>query len=292
VPIPETFTHVEVQALDGRDQVVGFATRPAGHPQGNQRAFVHDLSRGSTVLLPLPNEFRGSCAFDISRDGTCVSGYVVGRAPPRMSPCVWTRRHEEWLLTLLPIVNAFNPLLTTAQVHVSDNGLLVAASAVDRITPEGVRHYGLYVWRKRDLDSWDSQRLTDHAVHLGDVNDAGMIAGRVLQGNRHHAFVFDPARGPLVLPLPDGRGSAYATDINAQGQVVGVLEDPPGPAGTVTAFLWERGQLQPLPFDIRTAASTANCITDDGRIGGLVVRTEAVEEQSQVESYILTLPTK
>ena len=96
LPIPEGFTHFEVARLSETGSVVGFATRPLGHPQGNQRACVWDSERDRVELLDLPDSFRGSCAFDIDADATTVCGYLVGRDPPRMLPCIWQRSGQGW----------------------------------------------------------------------------------------------------------------------------------------------------------------------------------------------------
>ena len=124
VPIPEEFTHVEPQVITNSGHVIGFATRPAGHPQGNQRAWVWAIDQPVAELLPLPDGFRGSCAFDSSQDAHRVCGYVLGRDPPRMIPCVWDKGSDGWTCQLLPVWDEYNPLLASARVAISDDGQL------------------------------------------------------------------------------------------------------------------------------------------------------------------------
>jgi probable HAF family extracellular repeat protein len=187
-------------------------------------------------------------------------------------------------------------LLTSARVMISDNGHIVAASLVTGRSPQGLLEYDLFRWQQDEAGQWERTVRFDKAVHLGDVNDQGMIVGRVLHEGQPRAFVDDPLEGPGLLPLPSGRASSYATDVNRHGQVVGVSEDPPGPEGTMSAFLWYQGQWTDLPFGIEVAASTANAITDEGRIGGLMVRAAADAETSAseapaVESFVLQIET-
>ena len=112
-----------------------------------------------------------------------------------------------------------------------------------------------------------------------------------MEQGKPRAFLFDPAEGAQILPLPPGRDSGYATDVNSHGQVVGVTEDAPGPEGTMSAFLWQRGKLTELPLGSDVAASTANTITDQGRVGGLLARPGPTPEEAVVESYVLKIKT-
>ncbi len=291
VPIPRDFTHVEPQVITDSGHVVGFATRPAGSPTGSQRTFVWAIGENHPDLLPVPETFYDSCAFDSSQDARRVAGYALGRDPPRMIPCVWSRTATGWTCQLLPVMDPFNPLLTSAHVAISDNGQRVAASLVIGYTPRQTRLYGLFTWQPNAEGQWQSEKLFERGVRVGDINDDGLIAGRILEGYTYRAFIYDPAQGAQVLPLPPGRQSAYATDVNRHGQVVGVSEDPPGPEGTMSAFLWYRGQLKELPFGMDVAASTANTINDQGDVGGLLTRAGNAEDTASVESYILTIKT-
>jgi hypothetical protein len=293
VPIPEGFTHVEAQVITDRSQVVGFATRPLGTPGGLQRGLVWTIAQDRPELLPIPDGFGGSCAFDAAQDGRSVCGYVLGSGPPRMIPCVWQRPEDgsEWSCQLLSVLDTYNPLLVSAHVMISDDGQLVVAPLVTAVLPSGQRTYGLFVWQRQPAGDWQRRQVADRAVYLGDINDAGLVAGRVSEAGKRRAVIVDPTHGLTILPLPAGRDTAYATDVNRWGQVVGVSEDRPGPEGTMSAFVWHGGQLAALPFPIAVEASTANTITDDGRVGGLLVRETSADEPSPVESFVLRIDT-
>jgi hypothetical protein len=300
VPVPDEFTHVEPRVITPSGHVVGFATRPADDPRGNQRAWVWAVTEAVPELLPLPRGFRGSCGLGATRDARRVIGYVLGSDPPRLQPCVWQREESGWSCELLPVIEAYNPLLASAHVKISDQGEVVAASLVTGRSPDGILEYDLFRWQRQPSGEWRRQIVYDQAVHLGDVNDRGMIVGRVLYEGRKRPFVYDPVMGPQLLDLPPGRASGEATDVNRHGQVVGVCEDPPGPEGTTSAFLWYQGQWADLPFGVEVAASTANVITDEGRVGGLLVRVPLIgadspqpigEAEAVVESYVLRVKT-
>jgi hypothetical protein len=276
--------------------VVGFVTRPGGDPDGSQRAFVWTTAEPKPELLPLPDTFRDSCAFDGSHDARVISGYVLGRDPPRLQPCVWRREAAGWSCQLLPAIEAFNPLLVSAQVVISDNGRIVAAPLVAGRSSAGVLEYDLFRWTLDAAGPWEYDAVYDRAIHLGDVNDQGVIVGRALVQGQRRPFIYDPTWGAQVLDLPAGRGGGQANDVNRHGQVVGVWDDPPGPEGTMSAFVWYRGQWTDLPFGIEVAASTANVITDNGRVGGLLVRTptdeqraDGVNVEAAIESYVLNI---
>jgi hypothetical protein len=69
--------------------------------------------------------------------------------------------------------------------------------------------------------------------------------------------------------------------------VVGVMDDPPGPEGTSTAFLWNGSELRPLPLPPEVVMSTANSITDQLQVGGMLVRVPPDKESEDAESIAL-----
>ncbi len=289
IPIPDDFTNVEVLGLSDSGHLVGFATRPLGHPQGNQRAVVWDANSASSVLLPLADGYRGSCAFDISQDGCHAVGFLLGRDPARLKPCRWDRADETWSCAELESPYEYNPLLSSAQVAISDDGRWLAASLVTELNAAGQRRYGLFTWQRQADESWQRRQRTDRAVHLGDINNQGLVVGRVLERGQRRAFVAAVDEPEQLLPLPEGRVSSYATDVNQHGQVVGVAEDPPGPEGVMSAFLWQSGRLQPLGLPADVEMSTANTITDEGRVGGLLQRASDDPESARIEAYVLQI---
>ena len=274
--VPDGFTNVEALGINQRDQIVGYATRPIGNRNGNQRAVVWSPHEAS--VLPVPEGYRGGVGHDISGDGLRVTGIVLGRDPPRIIPCIWEWMDQNWTWRQLPSDFEFNRLLTTAHVVISDNGEIIAASV-----ETGPSRYGLYYWREDKQGNWQPKLMLERAVHLANISDSGLAVGRVLMGRHRRAFVFSPEDGARIIPLPIGHVSSRATGVNAKGQVVGYSEERPGPQGTMTAFLWHNGRLRPLSFPQETAMSTANWVTNDGRIGGLVQYGE-----EQVLGYTLS----
>lgn len=129
------------------------------------------------------------------RDGQAVSGYVLGR-DPAASCLAYRCVAGQWSPQVLESPYLENPLLTTAHVVISDNGLHVAASLVNSIENE-IPRYALFTMaaRANGIDAaagltWQREKLMDQAVHLADINDRGTIAGRMLQAGRRVAMIF------------------------------------------------------------------------------------------------------
>jgi probable HAF family extracellular repeat protein len=242
-------------------------------------------------LLDLPDGFRGSCAFDIDAHGTTACGYLVGRDPPRLLPCIWQRSAQSWQCSQLAALQAYNPLLTSAHVVISDDGRRVAASlaveSIDAPLPRYMSH--LFAWERAADGVWKRRRLAEQAVHLANINNHGLAVGRVTDQGRRRAFVYEPTRGPLVLaPLP-GDVSCQATDVNNQGIVVGWSDDPAGPEGGRQAFLWQNGEQSLLPLPPEVLYSSADTITDDGRVGGWLYWQPTAAAAGRNYAYILRL---
>jgi hypothetical protein len=284
--VPDSFTHIELGRLSDSGWIAGYATRPLGDHVRSQQALVLNAVSGQHELLPVPDGYRGSCAFDLSADGRRVSGFVNGREPPRLEPAVWSREGNDWRCDVLPCPVPMNPLLTTAQVVISDDGQVVAASVVQRVDAQGLRDYRLTLWRQDAAGRWQAKPTVAGGVHLADVNDRGQVAGRVLVGGRRRPFFYDPERGERKLPVPAGSYHVSVTGLNAEGDLVGTAEDPPGPEGGSHAVLWVGEELREIPFGVPVYFSTANTLTDDGRIGGLLQRVQA-EPETGVEAYVL-----
>lgn len=294
IPIPTDFTNIDLHRIGESGHLVGSALRTPGPHHGNQRALRWKLGDDQPELLPIPDSFSASAAFDVDASGSQVSGYVVGANPPRLQPCVWSKLQDEWTCELLPVILDYNPLLVTAKVAISDDGQTVAASIVTQVRADETRDYGLFIWRREPAGRWTrEEKRVDRAVHLGDVNNHGTVAGRVMEDGKRRAFVSDPRLGPNILPLLPGRVSSYATGINQQGLVIGVLEDAPGPEGTTFGFVWDGTQTRVLNLPDRVVLSTANTITDDGRVAGMLIRAADGSpnevEELPMESYVLRL---
>ena len=291
LPIPtlERFTTVNAFKLSHSGHVVGFAARPLGDPRGSQRAFVWNWQTGKLVSLGPPAEFRDSCAFDISADGHLVSGFVLGRDPPRIIPCVWERQAEDWTCQLLPTAAIYNPFLSAGHVAISDDGQAVAASVAKNKQDQPGNH--LRIWRRDKAGHWHGQNVTDYAVHIGNINNQGVVVGRITQRGKRVGFVYEPDHGvSLLKPLP-GDASTSATDVNNQGTVIGISDDPPGPTGGSTGFRWntKTREVKPIQFGRTSIFSTARIIDDKERIGGWLAWQSADSDDAvEAGAYVLS----
>ena len=287
VPIPEMFTNIDVFRLSNAGQVVGTATRPVGDPRGNQSGIVHDRRKKTTELLPHPESYRGSSAFDISADGNRVSGFVVGRDPPRVQPCVWQRGQDGWECMILETDLQHNPFLVGGRVAISDDGQRVVASIAVQVAETSRRSF-LTQWQEGEDGQWSRRMLSKHAVHVADVNNQGMVAGRITRRGRRMGYVFHPDSGPHEFgPLP-GDHNAEATAVNNRGVVVGISDDPPGPDGGTEAIVWDKDQIQRLAFPFEVVFSSAKTIQDDGTIGGWLIRiSDDDPEQAETGAFVL-----
>ena len=73
IPVPPTFTNVQMFALSDTGRVVGFASRPMGTSNRNLQGIVWEAVNDQIHLLDPPTTYHGSCAYDISADGRRVS---------------------------------------------------------------------------------------------------------------------------------------------------------------------------------------------------------------------------
>lgn len=275
VPVPESYTNIELSVLSDSGWIAGYATRPLGDPVSGLRALLLHVESREIVLLPLPAGARDSCAHDLSADGQRVSGYVIGRDPPRLYPVVWTRSKDEWKCDRLPSPMDYNPLLVSARVVMSDDGRTAAASLATGLDEFRQPEYSLFLFKDGDGETFQESSVAPYAVHLADVNNRGQLAGRVLIRGKKRPFLYDPVKGAKELPIPNGASHVYVTDLNQAGDAVGVAEDPPGPEGSSQAVLWVDGELAELPFGVPLGASTAQVITNQRRVAGMLQRLPA-----------------
>lgn len=264
LPIPSGFTSIDVFGLSEAGSVVGYTTRPIGHPNGSQRAVV--WSNGAPTVLPVAAGYRDAVGHDMDAAGSLVTGIQLGRDPPRIVPCVWHRTDDQWQVSLLETPVAYNPLLSTARVVMSPNGKRIAASLV--ASEQGaIRSYALYFFERRD-ESWIGRPIVERAVHLADLNDAGTAVGRILFERNRRAFVVQNEQGRL-LPIPEGHVSSYATSVNAHDQIVGHSSEPRGPHAELSACLWHNSRnLHVLRFSDSIDSSTALAISNSSTVAG------------------------
>lgn len=100
-----------------------------------------------------------------------------------------------------------------------------------------------------------------------DINDAGVVVGYGNAAGAYRAFRWTAATGMEELPSPGG-GMAWANAVDSAGRIVGAMSFSPDPSSPTYAVLWDTSgaviELDPL----RTTASEATAITDNGVIVG------------------------
>ncbi len=273
-PIPDTFTHIELSVLSDSGWIAGYATRPIGHPVSSMQALLLHVESREVVILPLPEGMRDACALDVSADGRRVSGYAIGRDPPRLLPVIWTLTDDGWKSQKLPCPIEYNPLIVSARVVLSDDGRKAAASVVTRVDELERRDYALFRWTIAEDGTSQAVTIVPYAVHLADLNDRGQLAGRVLLRGKKRPFFYDPITGAKELPIPETAEHVYVTDLNQAGDAVGIAEDPRGPDGSSHAVFWIDGQLKAMTFGFEVGGSTALTITDERLVGGSLQRVQ------------------
>jgi uncharacterized membrane protein len=286
IPVLQGFTTTRLFALSDTDVVVGYASRPPG-PAGNMSAFIWSAAGESITELPRADTYLSSCAFDISRDGLTVSGYVVGRDPPRMCPCVWTCNQGTWSCRLLSTVREFNPILTGSGVVVSDDGSRIAACLATETGDESLFGNSLFEWTKQPDGSWTRKFLLKRALKLANINNSGVIVGHYSQQGVRHGFVVDSdGKFQTVKPLA-GDASVAATDVNNEGIVVGYSDDPAGPTGGPQAIIWKDEVTSAVQFPIPAVFSAAASISDSGQIAGYLIARDG-DGTERMSAFILT----
>jgi len=287
----DKYTNIEPEALSDSGHVVGYVSRPIGHPDGSQQAFVWDSTTHRTTGLGMLPGDRGSHALDINSDGSIIVGYSTGANPARMVPCVWEKIDHGWGCALLQTIHQYNPTLLASRVVVSDDGRQIAACITVGIVEGEIPlfHNALYVWQRLDEGNWERRHVRDGSYRLAGINNHGMLAGSCVVKAHRRAFVFDPADGFQLLELLEGDESGQALALNNEGTVVGYSDDPYGPVGGPQAFAWSRGEMSAIQFPVPTLYSSAQAINDRGQIGGfLETKPEAEYESGSLVSFILT----
>ncbi|MCA9172554.1 MAG: hypothetical protein KDB23_33040, partial [Planctomycetales bacterium] len=263
----------------------------------SQRSLVLNVNNAEQEWLPIPGDYRDSVACDVSADGKVVTGYVIGRDPPRMLPCVWEKSATGWRAAVLVTPYLENPLLTTASVVVSNDGKLIAVSLVESRVDDLPR-YALYVYRRqadgdpeeenRAADAaqqrWTAELVLPQAVHLAGVTDDGQIVGRILERNRRVAVLVSATEKTVQQILPEGYTNSRATGINRQAIVVGVADNGRMGMGETRAFAWRDGKFLDLPFPADVTSSVINCISAEGRMAGMIERT--IESSTAEPTYV------
>lgn len=271
IPELEGYTHTEATALSDNRLAVGYASKPVSSQGGGVTALVWDTQANElTKLAPYPEDLI-SQAFEISADGTVVSGYTTGAEPQRTRPCVWTfdAKVKSWECVLLPTLFDYNPSVVASRVVLSPDGSL-AASCIAVEKDAGGFPRSILVYWKRDGSDWRREKLGPGGIRIHAISDEGLLVGEMtIEGARNKGPVVIDLEGKKTqIDLYEGDESGAAYDVNADGIVVGVSNDPHGKEGGPHAFMWKAGEVLPIDFPEQTVYSLANCINENGQIAG------------------------
>lgn len=271
LPLLEGYSNLEIRALSDTGLVVGYASRPVGHPQGSLTGFVWDSKTGTMTRL-MPADQDVACnAQSISGDGTRISGYTLGSEPSRMLPCLWTWNATEktWAVETLDSIEDFNPYIMSSSVLISPDGQRIVACITVAILPGNNFDSSLHQWTHID-GQWKRELLSDEQMYLCDINNAGQIAGTITTQQGRQPCRIDAAGEVTMIDLLPGDESGEARGINAAGIIVGFSDDPIGPEGGPQAIVWSEGVTAPMALPQGTTASMAFGINEAGQIAGLL----------------------
>jgi uncharacterized membrane protein len=263
LPLLKGYTATFPGAVSDDGVVVGRVSKPA--PPGAARiplrnqAFVWDAKGGIRGLGVLRDDY-SSFAGGISRDGRRISGYSVG--DNRIRACVWDKDGDGWKGTPLPQTAQ----LGSSTVVISRDGKHVAAT--DGTTP--------CLWTRSDAGEWTREVIAGPGTLMPrGVNDAGTVAGLRYAGDgRPHAAVWSRADGYKELKEPPGYVRSEANAVNNLGDVVGMVDGPPGSDTGPNAFIYEKGRLRLLFDEADSLFDTATAINDHREVAGVLEEKE------------------
>ncbi len=292
----ENFSNIEIQALSNNDLAVGFASRSLGHADGSLRAIVWDCHQNQVSMLdPLPDD-EACHAQDISTDGTVISGYSTGSNPARLRPCVWRweppaeasneSSSGKWVVTELSSIEKLNPYLMSASAVVSPDGKRVAACITEEFLPNGLVDSSLYMW-EFDGESWERRQVSKEQMRLHSMNRHGMIVGDFSTANGKLPCSISSEGELTQLELLPGDVGGEAWDIDDEGLIVGLSDDPHGPEGGPQACVWRDGKASLLAMPEGSMYGIAFGINAKGQIAGLtdvVFQDQTVEDPETGES--------
>lgn len=284
MPSLDDYTNMQATALADTGLVAGYAARAVGSGAGNIEACLWNTADDTIAGLGQLEGHRSSHAFDISADGTVVVGYSSGRDPATMVPVVWERQGDQWQCGRLPTIHDFNPYLLTGRVVVSGDGSKIAACITVRIVDRPIAKLyesSTFLWQRDESGTWNREALSDHQLRLGDINDAGMLTGSCLVDRARRGFVITSQREFRLLEPLEGDESSGGTDVNNDGTVVGYSDDPHGPEGGPTAFVWKGGDVERLDIPGDPYFSWAAAINDAGDIAGYLTPRPKVKDEAE-----------
>ena len=291
-PIPPRtgFTGIVPEAISDSGDVVGHVTR-IPHAEGSFKAFVWNGKRKEPELLPVVDGFSAARAFDVSADGRIVSGYVVGRNPPREIPCVWQAGEKQWTCHLLDVLHAHNPALASSRVVVSDDGTRIAACITAQIIPGPNQGFisHLFTWEHDSNGDWHRRLLAKENLGLRNINNEGVLVGSQTR-DRKQPVMYNPGSGFHVLPCLEGHDTGNALDVNNSNIIVGYSEDPREPDGGPRPVLWRGDQIAPLPLPDDILFGAAAAINDAGDVAGYFEPDLPEEAPPKTVSFVMRLP--
>ena len=276
LPQLEGFTNSEVEALSDTGIAVGYASRALGNPEGTLTALLWDTKANKLLKLPHIEGDLVSHAQDISADGKRIVGYSTGNDPERLRPCLWefSEGEEKWVATALPSKLAYNPYTMSSSVKISPDGKTIVGCATSSMEGRTLDS-DLYVWKQDEESQWQQKLLHEEQIYVGDVNDAGYVVGDASDRKKGTRIpcVIAPGGERSDLEMFDGTVSGKAYDINNQGLVIGICDDPQGPEGGPHPFVYNvdanDGKLSPVKLPAENLYCIVQAINESGQIAGL-----------------------
>ncbi len=282
----DDFTNLEAFAISDSGLVVGYVSRTFQREEGSVRAFVWDRrTKNMTLLDPLPSDT--AChAQDISSDGNLITGYSVGSLPPRTRPCLWewSQENMRWRVQELSTIIPNNPYLQVSQVIVSPDGKRIAACITEEQISDIIFNSSLFVWERRNGLEWERRKISDEQPKLKDMNNSGIMVGRVLlSGIKRACYIEQTGKLEIMELLPDNT-SSEANGITSTGVIVGMCDNESRKTGGPTAFIFRDGVVAPLVLPDNTVNSTALGINQDEAICGYMLRDTG--EDAAIHAFI------
>jgi uncharacterized membrane protein len=279
MPLPDSYTNVEVTGLSDTDLVIGYAARPIGHPKGNLDGVVWDPKTDQITVLPRAEGDSACHAQSITSDGTVIAGYSTG--PARLRPVVWTRSKEAgvWDVTVLPTVHENNPYLMSSSVQISPDGTCIAGCCTEAFLPNNVIDSSLYLWTKNDQGEWLQRLISEKQMHIKGFNNKRQIVSvmRELTG-KTYPCLFNEKGEETRLALLQGDETGEPRGINQESVIVGFSDDPPGPEGGPEPCRWDiDGKVVSVPLGA-SPYGAIHGINDSGQMAGMATLTELVSE--------------
>ena len=279
MPIPETFTNVEVTGISDTDVVIGYATRPIGHPKGNLDGVVWDPKTDQISVLPRADGDSACHAQSVTSDGTVITGYSTG--PARLRPVVWTKSKETdlWVVTVLPTVHENNPYLMSSSVRITPDGACIAGCCTEAFLPNNIIDSSLYLWTKNDKGEWLQRSISENQIQIKGINNKRQIVGviRELTGKVYPCLLNEKGE-ETRLALLTGDETGEARGINQESVIVGFSDDPPGPEGGPEPCRWGvDGNVVSVPLGA-SPYGAIHGINDSGQMAGMATLTELVSE--------------